>query len=77
MGYVLDVKANPDNELANAIRASFRESGWSIKRLAEESGVPYSSCHGFAVGTRDVSTGVASRLCRALGLQVTKARTRK
>jgi len=77
MGYVLDVKANPDNELANAIRAAFQESGWSIKRLAEESGVPYSSCHGFAVGTRDVSTGVASRLCRALGLQVTKARTRK
>jgi len=77
MGYALDVKANPDNELANVIRAAFHESGWSIKRLAEESGVPYSSCHGFAVGTRDVSTGVASRLCRALGLRVTKARTRK
>lgn len=70
------MKANPDNDLANTIRAAFRESGWSIKRLAGESGVPYSSCHGFAVGTRDVSTGVASRLCKALGLRLIKARKR-
>ena len=70
------MKANPDNELANAIRAAFRESGWSIKRLADESGVPYSSCHGFAMVTRDVASGVASRLCEALGLRLTKARKR-
>jgi len=71
------MKANPDNSLANDIRAAFRESGWSIRRLAIESGVPYSSCHGFAVGTKDVSTGVASRLCEALGLRLAKAKRRK
>lgn len=71
------MKANPDNSLANDLRAAFRESGWSIKRLADESGVPYSSCHGFAAGTKDVSTGVASRLCEALGLRLTKSRKRK
>lgn len=70
------MKARPDNELANAIRAAFQASGWSIKRLADVSGVPYSSCHGFAMGTRDVSTGVASRLCEALGLKLTKGRKR-
>ena len=65
------MRGNPDNELANAIRVSFRASGWSIKRLADESGVPYASVHGFATAKRDISTGVGSRLCRALGLRLT------
>jgi len=71
------MRSSPDNELANMIRAEFRASGWSIKRLADESGVPYASCHGFATGTRDVATGVASRLCKALGLRIVADKGRK
>lgn len=73
----MGMRSNPDNELANMIRAEFRASGWSIKRLAEESRVPYASCHGFATGTRDVATGVASRLCKALGLRIVADTRRK
>jgi len=71
------MRGNPGNELASAIRAVFRESGWSIKRLATESGIAYASAFGFAKGTRDISTGVASRLCKALGLQLTTRKGRK
>ena len=71
------MRGNPDNELANVIRASFRASGWSIKRLAGESGVQYASVHGFATAKRDISTGVASRLCKALGLRLVADKGRK
>jgi len=70
------MKSNPDNELANMIRAAFRDTGWSIKRLSDKSGVPYATCHGFATGTRDVATGVASRLCNVLGLGLAARRGR-
>ena len=71
------MKSNPDNDLANAIRAVFRASGWSMKRLADESSVQYASVHGFATAKRDISTGVASRLCKALGLRLMADKGRK
>ena len=71
------MKSNPDNELAKAIRVSFGASGWSIKRLADQSGVQYASVHGFATAKRDISTGVAARLCKALGLRLTADKRRK
>jgi len=79
MRYSLGMKTNPDNELGNVIRAAFRASGLSIKRLAVESGVPYASAHGFLSGRCDVALGTAARLCKVLGLQLTirKGRIRK
>ena len=75
----MDMQSNPNNELGNVIRAAFRASGVSIKRLAVESGVPYSSAHGFLSGRCDAALGTAARLCKVLGLQLTarKRRNRK
>ena len=79
MRYVVGMQSNPDNELGNVIRAAFRTSGLSIKRLAVESGVPYASAHGFLSGRCDVVLGTAARLCKVLGLELTtrKGRIRK
>lgn len=51
-----------------ALKRALRESGWSLKKLSEESGVAYASTHGFF--TRDAASCVESieRWCRALGL---------
>lgn len=60
-----------------AILRSLKKSGWSVKRLAEESGVPYSSTHGFIVNDRKATLGSAEQWCHALGLEVVSRRTRK
>ena len=79
MRYIVGMQTNPDNELGNVIRAAFRTSGLSIKRLAVQSGVPYASAHGFLSGRCDVALGTAARLCKVLGLQLMtrKGRIRK
>ena len=71
------MKSNPDNELADVIHAAFQASGLSVRRVANESNVPYSSAHGFLAGNCDISLGTAARLCKALGLRLTADKGRK
>ncbi|UCC31268.1 MAG: helix-turn-helix transcriptional regulator [Phycisphaerales bacterium] len=68
------MRTQPKNDLADLIRARFRESGLSIKQLAERAGVPYASVHGFTVGTRDPVLSTVSKLCKVLGLELRSKR---
>ena len=67
----------PKNDLADRIRTAFRKSGLSMKQLSERSGVYYSAVHGFIGGTRDPSLSTASKLCKALELELRQARRNK
>lgn len=60
-------------DLAETIRASFERSGMSILRLSKLSKVPYSVAHRFVNRASDVRTCTATRLCRALGLELRAA----
>lgn len=68
------MRSDPENELADAIREAFKATGWSIKRLADESGCAYAAVYGMVHETRDVSTGTASKLCATLGLKLIPAK---
>ena len=67
----------PRNEMADLIRQVFRKRGWSIKRLADESGLPYASAHAFILATRDPTLSTAARMCRVLGLELRPVRGRQ
>lgn len=65
------------SKIRDALIRALDESGWSLKRLADESGVPYASTHGFFVSARKSTLESAEQWCHALGLDVVSRRTRK
>lgn len=65
------------SKIRDALLRALKESGWSLKRLAEESGVGYASTHGFFVNDRKATLGSAEQWCHALGLEVVPRRKRK
>ena len=64
------MNTQPNNKLANVIRKRFEQTGWSIKKLADLSGVPYQAAHGFVRGTRDPVCSTIDKLCKVLGLEL-------
>lgn len=58
------------NELGNGIRRAFERSGWSIKRLSDQSGCAYGHTYSFVKGNADMTLLCASRLAKALGLKL-------
>ncbi len=56
--------------MTDVIRKAFRESGLSIKKLSDRSGVPYSAVHGLLTGNRDVQISTVEKLSRVLGLKL-------
>jgi hypothetical protein len=68
--YLGDTMRKTDNPMANLIRATFRRSGLSVKRLSQEAGVPYASAHGFMAGQRDPTLGTVARVCDVLDLEL-------
>lgn len=63
--------------MAETVRRAYRDSGSSLKRLAEASGTPYASVHGFFTGQRDVTLNTLERWCRVLGLRLVRGKRRK
>lgn len=57
-------------KMAETVRRTFRDSGMSLKRMAELSGTPYASVHGFFTGSRDVALRTLEGWCRVLGLRL-------
>jgi len=55
------------NELARVIRQAMK--GFSLYRVAKDSGVAYQAVHRFAHGG-DLRLETASRICKALGLEL-------
>lgn len=64
--------------MAKLIRAAFRKSGLSMKKLSERSGVPYATVHGVIQGYRDPALSSVERMCDVLRLElVARGRKRK
>ncbi len=63
--------------MADVIRASFKQSGLSIKQLSLRSGTAYASTHGLIVDDRDITIATADKLCRTLGLELIQRKKRK
>ena len=64
------MKAKRDESMKDILRRAFRESGWSLKRLSDESGTRYASVHAFFTGERDPQLSTIERWCRVLGLRL-------
>jgi plasmid maintenance system antidote protein VapI len=58
--------------LADALREAIRASGLSYSRLAQLAKLDSGTISHFMVGERDMTLGVASRLCAVLGYGLTK-----
>ena len=69
--------SRPDNEMNELIRATFRASGMSMKRLSDESGVAYQAVHAMMTGNRDPALSTVARLCRVLRLELRPVRRGK
>ena len=57
-------------DLAEAIRESFRKTGWTIQTLARRAKAPYASVHGLIRGTMDTRVGTTAKVLKALGLRI-------
>ncbi len=58
--------------MADIVRRAFRESGLSIKKLSDRSGVHYSAVHGLLTGNRDVQISTLDKLSKVLGLELVR-----
>lgn len=56
--------------MAEILKRAFRESGMSMKRLADESGTRYASVHAFFTAERDPQLSTIEAWCRVLGLEL-------
>lgn len=56
------------------LRAAFEESGMSIKRLSDLSGVAYAPTHAAVTGQRDPQLSTVERLGKVLGLELRRTR---
>ena len=57
-------------DLAEAIRESFRQTGWSIQTLARRAKAPYAAVHGLIRGNSDTRVSTTAKLLKALGLRI-------
>ena len=58
------------NSMAAILRRAFRETGWSLKRLSDESGTRYASVHAFFTAERDPQLSTIEAWSRVLGLRL-------
>ena len=59
-------------KMTDVIKKAFRESGLSIKKLSDQSGVPYSAVHGLLTGNRDIQISTLEKLSKVLGLELVR-----
>lgn len=71
------MRSRSDNEMCDLIRATFRASGLSMKRLSDESGVAYQSVHALLTGDRDPALSTVVKLCKVLDLELRPVRRGK
>ena len=60
--------------MAEILKRAFRESGMSMKRLADESDTRYASVHAFFTAERDPQLSTVEAWCRVLGLELQTTR---
>jgi hypothetical protein len=65
-------------DIETQLREAARKSGMSMKRISEESGIPYAAVHGFVARDRSLLLSTASKLATLLELELRPiARKRK
>ena len=64
-------------DLGKTLRQAASDSGWSMKRIADEGGLHYASVHGFLVSNRTLTLETASKLCELFGLELRPVRRSK
>ena len=70
-------KKTDTTDLAAIIRQAIAERGLSMLAVAKRSGLHYASVHGFVSGYRDLTLQSATKMCRALGLELRPVRRGK
>ncbi|MCH9058921.1 MAG: helix-turn-helix transcriptional regulator [Planctomycetes bacterium] len=67
---------NKRHDLGELLRASIRKSGLSLKRLSDDSGVPYAAVWRIVNDGADPRLTTVSRLSAVLGLTLTTTKRR-
>ncbi len=62
----------PNNETLQAIEKLYKQKGWSIYRLAKESGIAYSSLNNMFLRNTQPSLHTLERLCAGLGISMSE-----
>ena len=71
---VYAVSMSKSRSMPDVIRSAVRKDGRSVYRLALDSGVNQGVLGRFMRGERDMNLRTADKVCRALGLKLTKGR---
>ncbi len=58
------------SNIEKQLREAARKSGLSMKRISDETGIPYAAVHGFVARDRSVLLSTASKLAKLLGLEL-------
>ena len=61
-----------DPTVSDALRRAIRDSGVTLYRVAKDSGVSYPAVHRFVSGKRSLSLDAVDKLCKYLGLKLTR-----
>ncbi len=59
-----------DNDVLAKIKELYTQKGWSVYRLAKESGVPYSSLNNIILRNTQPSIPTLRKLCHGLGISL-------
>ncbi len=75
--HTIMAKRMDPHDLIGLLRAAFRDSGMSMKALADAAGTPYANVHAFITGGGDIRLATAGKLCKVLRLTLKPTRGRK
>lgn len=62
--------STPNNETLQTIEKLYKQRGWTIYKLAKESGIPYSSLNNMFLRNTQPSLNTLERLCSGLGISM-------
>lgn len=62
----------PDNDVLAKIKRLYTQKGWTVYRLAKESGIPYSSLNSMILRNNQPSVPTLRKLCNGLGVTLSE-----
>ena len=75
--YICHMTYSKGTYLERRLQEAFRQSGWSIYRLAKDSGVSQPVVSRFVNGKRGITLATASKLAEVLGLELVAKKGKK
>lgn len=64
--------STPDNDVLAKIKQLYTQKGWTVYRLAKESGIPYSSLNSIILRNNQPSVPTLRKLCHGLGMTMSE-----